>query len=405
VDRLRPTRGKASLAAVALAGAFALGLSACRGCSGDADKPKGDALPTDASKPAAFSRPADAGPKPGTPRVGMIYIPAGTLRAGTPEGKMPRVATEELPGTLLQMGAYYIDLFPYPNEPGAIPQPNVSRDEAKKMCEEKGKRLCSELEWERACKGPDNTTYEYGDAYRASACLTGQSAELSSRKPCGERPGCRSGFGVLEMHGGAWEWTDSNWGRGTHDPNLGVLRGGNAEAGEIVGRCANAIGRPVGKKQPTFGFRCCSGERNTAEVVLDPKSSGRTLTLLTKPDERAAPLVPLLDKAQWGDLSHLDVDRAWLWQPVPNEDLLVFGGCTPEGFARKCGFVVARTSEDGKPHVLQQLVFPRAMPEMKTSGEPARIHAVAVDIKGRYFIEFSYSYGKVSVGAPVRIPL
>ncbi len=343
----------------------------------------------------------------------MSYIPAGLLRAGTPLDRTPRLATEELPGTPIQMNAFYIDIFPFPNEPGAIPQPNVSRDEAAKLCEEKGKRLCTELEWERACKGPDNSTYEYGDTYRSSACLTGQASELGSRKPCGERPGCRSGFGVLELHGGAWEWTQSAWGRGTHDPSLGVLRGGNAQAGELVGRCANAIGRPITRKQPTFGFRCCAGEKNPAEVNLDLRVSGRTLTLLAKPEERAAPFVSLLDPAPWGDLAHLAVDRAWLWQPVGNEELLVFGGCTPEGPARKCGFVVARpplqgTGEgapppDGAGRVLAQTVFPRGMPEMKTTGEPTRLHARAVDLKGRYFIELSYSYGKVSVATAQRL--
>lgn len=393
----------------ALRVAFVLGVGASvvasmSGCKGCKASPPTTINDLDARSPLALL--ADSGPKPGAPRPGMIYVPAGILRAGTPEDRLPRIATEEMPGTPVQMGAFYIDIFPYPNEPGAIPQPNVARDEAIKLCEEKGKRLCTELEWERACKGPDNTTYEYGDAYRASACLTGQAIELSSRKPCGERAGCRSGFGVLEMHGGAWEWTSSPWGRGTHDPTLGVLRGGNAQAGEIVGRCANAIGRPVSKKQPTFGFRCCAGEKNAAEVSLEQHSIGKTIQLLQKPEERAAPFLSRVEAGPWGgDVSHLEVDRAWTWQPVANEDLLVFGACTPEGPARKCGFVVGRTSAiDGSPQVLGQALFPRAMPEMKTSGEPAKIHARAMDFKGPYYVEFSYSYGKVSVSEPIRLP-
>lgn len=333
-----------------------------------------------------------------------VDVPAGVLLSGTlpsDEGRDPGAPAGLSP---FPLGAFTIDALPYPNDPSKPFATQLSRDDAQKACQDKGARLCTELEWERACKGPDNTTYEYGETYRSALCMTGQSAELASRKPCGERPSCRSGFGVLEMHGGAWEWTDSTWGRGTHDPNLAVLRGGNAEAGEIVGRCANAIGRPASKKHPTFGFRCCAGERNEAEVVLDPHTTGKTLTMLVKPEERAAKLVPLLDKGQWGsDVGQLEVDRAWLWQPVPNEDLVVFGGCTPEGISRKCGFVVGRTPEGGEARVVAQLAFPRAMPEMKTSGDPLRIRAIAVDIKGRYFIEFSYSYGKVSVGAPVRL--
>lgn len=401
--RRRGGRPSRSLVCV-LACVLACALSACRGCRG-AEGQGQDASPrTD----GGASLGVDAAPRPGAPRPGMAFIPAGTFRAGTPLDRAPRIATEELPGVPIEMGAFYIDVFPFPNEPGAIPQPNVSRDEAARLCGEKGKRLCTELEWERACKGPDNATYEYGDTYRSAPCGTGQAAELGFRRPSGERSACRSGFGVRELHGGAWEWTQSTWGRGTHDPSLGVLRGGNAEAGEIVGRCANAIGRPASKRQPSFGFRCCAGDVSPAEVTLDVHVASRTLTLLAKPEERAAPLLPLLDSAEWGSRD-LAVDRAWIWQPVGNEDLLVFGGCTPEGPARRCGFVVGRqqppglTTADTAPRVLAQVVFPRAMPEMKTTGESSRIHAKAVDFKGRYVKEISYSYGRISVSGPQRV--
>ena len=115
-----------------------------------------------------------------------------------------------------------------PNEVGAIPTTNVSRDEAARLCEGKGKRLCSELEWERACKGPDNARYEYGATFDARVCDAGQPADTAARHPSGERTACRSAFGVREMHGGAWEWTDSPWNRGaaSHpETPLGVAAG------------------------------------------------------------------------------------------------------------------------------------------------------------------------------------
>ena len=400
-----PTRRRGTCPRLAVAVAVAAALVGCRGCRAAGQ----DAGPSGGDGGALVG--FDAAPRPGAPRPGMAFIPAGTFRAGTPLDRAPRIATEELPGVPVEMGPFYIDIFPFPNEPGAIPQPNVSRDEAARLCGEKGKRLCTKLEWERACKGPDSATYEYGDTYRSSPCGTGQSAELGFRRPSGERSACRSGFGVRELHGGAWEWTQSTWGRGTHDPSMGVLRGGNAEAGEIVGRCANAIGRLASKRQASFGFRCCAGDPSSAEVTLDVHLAAHTLTLLAKPEERAAPLLPLLDTAEWGSRD-LAVDRAWIWQPVGNEDLLVFGGCTPEGPARRCGFVVGRaqppgsttlTAADSAPRVLAQLVFPRAMAEMKTTGDPSRIHAKAVDVKGRYVKEISYSYGRVSVSGPQRV--
>ena len=146
---------------------------------------------------------------------GMIWVPAGTLRAGTAKNKVPRIAEEEMPGVDVLLGGYWIDALPYPNEPGAIATSNVSRDEAAQLCTAKGKRLCTELEWEHACKGAANATYEYGDDYTADKCSTGMAIEEAARRPRGDRIACKSDFGVREMHGGPWEWTDATWGRGS----------------------------------------------------------------------------------------------------------------------------------------------------------------------------------------------
>ena len=205
-----------------------------------------------------------------TSRPGMAYVPAGVLLAGTPVNRAPRVAEEELPGTKMEMGEFFIDLLPYPNEAGAIATTNVSRDEATALCAARNKRLCTELEWERACKGPANTTYEDGDDFHPATCGLGAAAELSAKRPTGELSACTSGFGVHEMHGGAWEWTELPWGRGGRK-DLGVLKGGNAVAGEIAGRCANSLARPPATKSAAMGFRCCAGAKNEAKVSSSTK--------------------------------------------------------------------------------------------------------------------------------------
>src|SRR5450755_2778341 len=163
------------------------------------------------------------------------------LHAGSGLDEVPREADTEPPGLEVPLGGFYIDVLPWPDEAGAIPTTNVSRDEAARLCDGKEKRLCSELEWERACKGPDNARYDYGATFDARVCNAGQSADTSARHPSGERTACRSGFGVREMHGGAWEWTDSPWNRGaaSHlETPFGVIRGGNGVAGELETRCA-----------------------------------------------------------------------------------------------------------------------------------------------------------------------
>jgi hypothetical protein len=167
-----------------------------------------------------------------------------------------------MPGEQVVLDGFFIDAFAYPNEEGAIPRTGASHAEARSLCADQGKRLCTELEWERACKGPRNLTYEYGDRHRPDLCLTGRMPRML---PSGHRVGCRSEFGVRDMHGGVWEWTASLWGRGD-DREIYTLRGGNAADGELVGRCANAMARPPSATSAQVGFRCCKGPQNAARV-------------------------------------------------------------------------------------------------------------------------------------------
>src|SRR4051794_34348618 len=48
------------------------------------------------------------------PRKGMVWIPAGTLVAGTPKDRTPRIAEEELPGREFELHGFYVDEFAYP---------------------------------------------------------------------------------------------------------------------------------------------------------------------------------------------------------------------------------------------------------------------------------------------------
>ncbi len=82
---------------------------------------------------------------PPIPRQGMVFIPSGALVVGTPSDSYPRLADEEVPGEQVIVGGFYVDVFPYPNEEGAIPLTNVTRDAATQLCAERDKRLCSEL--------------------------------------------------------------------------------------------------------------------------------------------------------------------------------------------------------------------------------------------------------------------
>ncbi|MCL2723254.1 MAG: SUMF1/EgtB/PvdO family nonheme iron enzyme [Polyangiaceae bacterium] len=378
---------KRSVVLVAFVSALMV-VSACkRSAPSTADADRGTAAP--ASRPTAES---DA---LGAPRTGMAWIPAGVLRAGTPVDRVPRVPDEELPDLPIEMGGFYIDVMPWPNEPGAIPTSSVTRDEAASLCASKGKRLCTELEWERACKADGNATYEYGDAYRAAACGTGVSPEEAARRPIGEHAQCKSGFGVADMHGGAWEWTSSAWARGHKDSSLGVLRGGNAVAGELVGRCANALGRRATSKSPTMGLRCCAGPKNEATVDL----------ALTKPPafERIGALNELHDawepalRSAIGTAAN-NVTRAWRWAPVANEELFIIVGCKQVG-TQTCSMAIGR---DGATKSIVASAEVGRMPNMLRLGDVRHLRIRGLDMHGTFGRDITYVYGNVDLANPRR---
>lgn len=407
-----------------LAAAVAAGAVALMGCErprghGDgngAERGGGAVVTPSAISPEVEARPGavkgSAKPREGSevsgaPRLGMAWVPPGALRAGTPIDRSPRIAEEELPGTDLTMEGFYIDQLPFPNEPGAIPTANVTRDEAAKLCEGKGKRLCSEAEWERACKGPDNRTYEYGDGYRAQVCGTGTAVEQAARRPSGERTACVSGFGVREMHGGVWEWTDSPWQRGDHEgrdgPNatLGVLRGGNALAGELAGRCANAIARPATGRAPTMGFRCCAGTRSAA-VLRVPLQSGPALERV--PLRKAEGSAPHLAEV-WGPVE-------WRWRPVPNEDIRIRGECEgPSALTCTCriyrpaasGTGAVSPADSSAPAELEvtRTATGRALcGVVQPSKNPKDLRMIYMDGRPRSRT-VRYAYGRIDVGPPL----
>ncbi|MBX3229827.1 MAG: SUMF1/EgtB/PvdO family nonheme iron enzyme [Labilithrix sp.] len=353
----------------------------------------------------------EAGPRPektaswplgsdlGAPRPGMAFIPAGTLHAGTHPDRAPRIADEEMAGVAVEMGGFYIDLLPWPNEPNAIPTTNVSRDEAEQLCVQKQKRLCTELEWERACKGPENTTYEYGDAYRREPCGTGVALEQAARRPSGEHAQCKSKFGVLELHGGAWEWTSSGWGRASKDAAQGVLRGGNSTAGELVGRCANAIARDPAKKAPTMGFRCCAGPKSMAEVHLELQGTPGFGMVPSSTLGHVASVA--LSDAIGCAAADVPSDKAhgWQWVPVPNEDLRVFVGCANPTSSTGAGCGVGITRGD---MLLAKVATGTTMPEVARNGTPRHLRVRGVDARGTFSREITYVYGRIEITEPKR---
>lgn len=54
--------------------------------------------------------------------------------------------------------------------PGVLPQGYMTYYSAKRACETAGKRLCSEKEWVRACRGSGGTKHPYGANFEPGRC-------------------------------------------------------------------------------------------------------------------------------------------------------------------------------------------------------------------------------------------
>src|SRR6185295_6448133 len=102
----------------------------------------------------------------------MAQIPGGTLRAGSTPGDPGRVPELEAKNLEVELGPFAIDRLPYPNDPTEPALLGKTRDDARRLCAEKSARLCTEVEWERACKGPRQDEYPSGVMWDPS-CTAG----------------------------------------------------------------------------------------------------------------------------------------------------------------------------------------------------------------------------------------
>ncbi len=330
-------------------------VSACK------DEPAGEgpspsAGPSAAMLEAADEEPQDAGAqqKGAASAAGeRVEIPAGKLVAGSTPGDRGRDPMLEPALLELELPAFEIDKLPYPNDPREAPKTAVSRQQAGELCAARGGRLCSELEWERACKGPDATPYAGGQVWDPG-CATSPET-------------CASGFGVLAMGMAMREWTASDvLPIEKLQPQAAAVRGAASDAADVDHRCARRAAVSPDAASGDLGFRCCYGDAPSAtipspsyvatvrKVELSPSRLGEMFAAI----ERLAPLakeeiVYFREEAAVDEIMRRGRARGMdagstppntelttspiIWNPVPGEEILLVAGRSGE----KTSFIVA----------------------------------------------------------------
>lgn len=242
---------------------------------------------------------------PRGPSSARAAVPEGSFSSGTEPGRFARDPELEPRLTRTALGRFEIDTELYPGA-GAPPLLGVTRDRASELCGDRGGRLCSELEWERACKGPASVPFASG-------------AELDPS--CAASPGCGSGFGVWGL-GSRREWTASDV-PGRTETHAAVRGAPEAAAAELR-RCARRDAEPP-SSGTDIGFRCCYGAPNGARVVLP-----RLGTTFQKVD------VPLGDLSRWlaADPATAELARglAYFEDPAASQAVLARGKGDRQGF-------------------------------------------------------------------------
>jgi formylglycine-generating enzyme len=292
---LYPGRGALAVLIAALAGACGGGRAAGRDAGRDAGADAADAAvnPPDAGADAAVeTAPADAGPASCSPDA-MPQPNAGLVEGpglgGCPAGMIPIAATPpfciDRYEAALVLASDDSPWSPYFNPgtnavraasiAGAVPQAYVSGVQAAAACATAGKRLCTDAEWLRACRGPANTIYPYGDTRQPGACndaravnpvveyfgsndpsvfaMTGHPCidQLpASLDPTGANAGCVTAEGAFDMMGNLFEWTA--------DP-AGTFRGGDYVDTMINGEGCLFVTTAHDTQfwDYSTGFRCC----------------------------------------------------------------------------------------------------------------------------------------------------
>ena len=224
-------------------------------------------------------------PKPLEPRIAakggfMVLVPAGPGFVGRDR-------------RAIQLAGFYIDRAEVSNEvyrdfsrstgreladasqelPASLPVVNVTYDDSAAFCEWAGKRLPTDLEWEKAARGAEGRPYPWGSEPRLDLVNVPHDNEPHELQPAESNLNGASPYGAINLVGNVWEWVDKREPLEEGDLREVVLdppvtqsepayqiRGGSFQQSiELRQAVWDFAVAPARLKRADVGFRCARG--------------------------------------------------------------------------------------------------------------------------------------------------
>ncbi len=256
-----------------------------------------------AGEPPLEAGEAPLGTVPPAPPDGMVYVPGGVFFVGDSDGD-----PDEVPAALVSVHAFFLDRTEVTNDAyrafvqdAGHPPPGVGATDFRRWawvdgeprkgtggdpvflvtwadadayCRWAGKRLPTELEWERAARGDDGRRWAWGDDWAEGEARAnwfdgdGHPDGHGHVAPADSYPGGASPFGALNMTGNVWEWVADPyvelpaWKVGperasSRDTGYRVVRGGSWYTNNWYWmRTSFRYFLPADEVSTIYGFRC-----------------------------------------------------------------------------------------------------------------------------------------------------